>query len=103
MSKNRCPKLSQEFKNKPCIVCGNTRDTVGDHILRVGSRPDLGKSRFNYWPLCYVHHMEKEGKSGRGVHGLTDFVNKYGLHLYLFERGFEFDDNSKKWYYPEGK
>ena len=66
--KNR--KLLNSFKNKPCVICGNTLTTVAHHIKTKGARGD--DSETNLYALCWVHHAE--------VHrGAKTFKKKYNL------------------------
>lgn len=89
MSK-RDKSLAREFHGKPCVVCGATETTVGDHILTVGSRPDLAANRKNIWALCWIHHDEK-GRS------LREFVAKYQLQSEMILRGFFECEMTKNW------
>jgi hypothetical protein len=91
MSKNRDKKLQRKIAEQRCRACYQEPAGSCDHIITVGSRPDLGKHPANLWALCFKHHREKED------HGLTEFVFKYNLQDELLNRGFWFCDYTNKW------
>ncbi len=70
-------------------MCGS-RPSDPDHIKTVGASGNDEES--NLWPQCRKHHWE------RHFVGLTGFVNKYPkLKKELADRGFEFDELSRRW------
>ena len=93
MAKIRCPKIAKEFQGMPCFICGNELDTVGAHILSVGSHPGHAQNRDNIIPLCFIHHKEMDE-----LIGLIDFVEKYEIYDEMGLRGFEF---GFKWFIPD--
>ena len=91
--RKRDKKLAKSYRGAPCLICGSTETTVGDHIFTFGSRPDLDTKK-GTWPLCYIHHQEKE-------RSLKDFVFKYKLEDEMLERGFFVCPLTRKWRAPE--
>lgn len=90
----RDKELAMSHRGKPCIVCGSTLGSCGDHILTFGSRPELDKP-FNMWTLCFkCHHI-------KGNIGLGPFVRKHKLENELLERGFYRCPFDGKWRYSD--
>ena len=86
--------LLKKFHGKPCLICRSTTGTVGHHLLTVGAHPNLTNQLLNIIPVCHPHHMHFHD------FGLTNAVIVFNLRETMLERGFLFNDYSKKWFRP---
>ena len=77
------------YRERPCVVCKDTYQTVGDHIKTFGSGGECIHE--NMWSLCFDHHREKEDN------GLRPFVEKYKLEGIMASKGWSLDEFSNKW------
>jgi len=74
----------------PCVVCGNTHDTVGHHEKSKGSGGDDIPE--NVMALCHTHHME------RHQFGQVFMANKYTeFKMWLDSNGWVFCAFNKKY------
>lgn len=82
--------IAASFRNKPCVVCGESISTVGDHVKTFKSGGVCVEE--NMWSLCQYHHAEKHSK------GLTSFVrDRPVLKQALRDKGWEFEEFMQKW------
>ena len=81
--------LLKSYQGKKCLVCENTTTTVAHHIRTRGAMGDDVES--NLFCLCWWHH--------RKIHdnGLIWFVCEYNLNNVMKEKGWTFDNVSRKW------
>jgi 5-methylcytosine-specific restriction endonuclease McrA len=81
------------FKSeKPCIVCGESRDgyVCFHHIYSRKAFPEYVRSHWNLMPLCQQHHNE--------AHSMADrhFATKYkAVSDWLELNGWEFRINGR--------
>ena len=89
----RDKELAERFRNMECEVCGSSEFVCGHHLISWGSSPELDRE-FNLVALCTNHHQL--------IHliGLTAFVYRFKLQLWMQQRGFEYNHISDKWFVP---
>ena len=91
MALKRNKELAKKYSEMPCCICGSRKMVSGHHVISFKSRPDLDIDE-NIIPLCFKHHREIHDN------GRNTFINKYAIQDMLFNRGFEFDTFTERWF-----
>ena len=80
----------EKYRGQPCVVCGTTYGTVGEHIKTkgAGGRDSVN----NVMPICQLHHNEKGNK---GVRHMAETYESY--FYWLIDHGWTYDLFLEKW------
>lgn len=93
MSKIRSKEIAEQFRGRPCFICGSQNQSAGHHILTVGAHPELANDPSNIICLCFKHHREIHDIS------LNKFVLKYPkMREELEKRDYAYCNFSERWY-----